>query len=101
MGKQRMTQSRGVAHRRLGGKILRREAAGQADDGQHKQDAAPHQNVVEVVSSDAHVDDVGHHQRHEQVKGRFQHLEERCQHAFALVALQIAKHFVQGRSFLS
>ena len=96
VGKQGVPQGSGVAHRRLGRKILRREAAGQADDGQHKQDAAPHQDVVQVVGGNAHVDDIGHDQRYEQVKCGFQHLEQRGKHALALVVPQIAKHVVQG-----
>ncbi len=96
MRKQRVAQRGGVAHRRLGREILRRQAAGKADDGQQQQNAAPHKDIVEVVGCNAHVDDVCHHQRHEQVERGFQHLEKRCKHALALVAVQVAKHFIQG-----
>ena len=98
MGKQGVPQRGGVAHRRLGGKVLRGQAAGKADESQQQQKAAPHQNIMQVVRCNAHIDDIGHHQRHEQVKGGFQHFKERCKHAFALVALQVAKHPVQENS---
>ena len=45
---------------------------------------------MEVVRCNAHIDDVCHNQRDKQVKGGFQHLEQRCKRAFALVAVQIA-----------
>ena len=37
MGKQGVPQRGGVAHRRLGGKILRGQAAGKADESQQQQ----------------------------------------------------------------
>ena len=98
MGKQGVPQRGGVAHRRLGRKILRGQAAGKADESQQQQKAAPHQNIMQVVRCNAHIDDICHDQRHKQVKGGFQHLKERCKHAFALVALQVAKHPVQKNS---
>ena len=94
--KQRMTQTGGITHGGFGREVLGRQAAHEADDGQKQQDAAPHEDVVEIVGRDTHVDDVGHHKRHEQVKRSFQHLEKRCKHALALVVAEIAKHFVQG-----
>ena len=51
---------------------------------------------MQVVGGNAHVDDIGHDQRYEQVKCGFQHLEQGGKHAFALVVPQIAKHVVQG-----
>ena len=36
MGKQGVPQRGGVAHRRLGGKILRGQAAGKADESQQQ-----------------------------------------------------------------
>ena len=89
MGKQGVPQRGGVAHRRLGGKILRGQAAGKADESQQQQKAAPHQNIMQVMCCNAHIDDVCHNQRDKQVKGGFQHLEQRRKHAFALVAVQI------------
>ena len=44
---------------------------------------------MEVVRCNAYIDDVCHNQRDKQVKGGFQHLEQRRKHAFALVAVQI------------
>ena len=44
---------------------------------------------MEVVRCNAHIDDVCHHQRNQQIKGGFQHLEQRRKHALALVAVQI------------
>ena len=88
--KQRMAQSRGVAHSSLCRKILRGQTAGQADGGQHEQQPAPQKDIVEIMGGDADVDDVCHDQRHEQIERCFQHLEERRKDAFALVALQVA-----------
>ena len=96
MLKQRVAQAGGVTHRSLGREILGGQAADKAHEGQQEQDAAPHEDVAEIVGRDAHVDDVGHHKRHEQVKGGFQHLEKRRKHALALVAAEVAKHFIQG-----
>ena len=49
----------------------------------------------------AHSDDVCHDQRHKQVERGFQHLEQRCKHSLALVAVQVGKHFIQGVILLS
>ena len=94
--KQRVAQAGGVTHCGLGREILGGQAADKAHEGQQEQDAAPHEDVAEIVGRDAHVDDVGHHKRHEQVKGGFQHLEKRRKHALALIAAEVAKHFIQG-----
>ena len=90
MGKQGVPQRGGVAHRRLGGKVLRGQAAGKADESQQQQKAAPHQNIMQVMCCNAHIDDIRHDQRHEQVERGFQHLEKGRKHALALVVLQIA-----------
>ena len=90
MLKQGVAQSCGIAHGRLCGKILCRQAAGKADHGQQQQNAAPHKNIVEVVGGNADIHDIRHDQRHEQVERGFQHLEEGRKHALALVVLQIA-----------
>ena len=100
MGKQGVPQCGGIAHRRLGGKVLRGQAAGKADESQQQQKAAPHQNIMQVMCCNAHIDDIRHDQRHKQVKGGFQHLKERCKHTFALVALQVAKHPVPKKFLL-
>ena len=89
MREQRMAQGGGVTHRGLGREVLGGKAAGEADDGQQQQNTAPHKDIMEVVRCNAHIDDVCHNQRDKQVKGGFQHLEQRRKHAFALVAVQI------------
>ena len=99
--KQSMAQGGGIAHRRLGREILGRQAAGKAHNGQQQQDAAPHKDIVEIMCCNAHVDDVCHDQRHKQVERGFQHLEQRCKHSLALVAVQVGKHFIQGVILLS
>ena len=90
VGKQGVAQGRGIAHSRLCGEILSRQAAGKADGSQQQQQAAPHEDIVEIAGSNADVHDVRHDQRHEQVERGFQHLEKRRKHAFAPVAVQIA-----------
>ncbi len=98
--KQRVAQCGGVAHRRLCGKVLGGQAARKTDDRQCQQDAAAHQDIVQIPRGDADIHDVCHHQRNEQIEGGFQHFEQRCQHAFAPVAVQIAEHIVQDGSIL-
>ena len=98
--KQRMAQRGGVAHSGLGGEILGRQAAGQADDGEQQQDAAPRKDIMQVVRRNADVDDVCHDQRDKQVERGFQHLEQRREDGLALVAVQVGKHFVQGERLL-
>ena len=65
MGKQGVPQRGGIAHRRLGGKILRGQAAGKADESQQQQKAAPHQNIMQVMCCNAYIDDIRHYKRHE------------------------------------
>ena len=96
MRKQGMAQGCGIAHRCLCGKILRRQAADKADEGQQQQKSAPHKDIVKIVGGNADVHDVRHHQRHEQVERSFQHLEKGSKRSHALVALQVAQHLVQG-----
>ena len=98
MRKQGMAQGCGIAHRRLCGKILRRQAADKADEGQQQQKPAPHKDIVKIVGGNADVHDVRHHQRHEQVERSFQHLEKGSKRSHALVAIQVAQHLVQGGS---
>ena len=92
MGKQRVPQGGGVAHRRLGRKILGGDAAPQAHHGQKQQQSAPREDIAGVAGRDAHIDDVGHDQGDQQVEAGLQHFEQGGDDALLLVAVQIDKH---------
>ena len=92
VGKQRVPQGGGVAHRRLGRKILGGDAAPQAHHGQKQQQSAPREDIAGVVGRDAHIDDVGHDQGDQQVEAGLQHFEQGGDDALLLVAVQIDKH---------
>ena len=89
MGKQRVPQLLGEAHGGLGGKVLRRDRAQQADQAQRHQHQAHAHDVAAVALADAGIDDRGHHQRHDQLKESLQQLKQRPQDAFLAVVLQI------------
>ena len=99
--KQRVAQGGGVAHRGPGRKILCGDAAPQAHHGQKQQQPAPREDVAGVARGDAHVDDIGHDQRHQQVKAGLQHFEQRGDDALLFIAVQIGKHPVQSQKLLS
>ncbi len=77
MGKQRVPQLLGEAHGGLGGKVLRRDRAQQADQAQRHQHQAHAHDVAAVALADAGIDDRGHHQRHDQLKESLQQLKQR------------------------
>ena len=95
MGKQRVPQAGGIAHRRLCGKILGRHAAQQTDAAQQHQQAAAQQDIARIARCDAVVDDIRHDQRHEQVEERLQHFEQGRNHRLAAVTVQITQHSLQ------
>ena len=89
MGEQGVFHLGRKANRRLRRKILRRDGAGQPDDAKRDQHQAHPADIAPVPIGDAVVDDGRHHQRHEQLKGSLQQLEQRRQNRLLLIILQI------------
>ena len=89
MGEQGVLHLCGKSHRCFRRKILRRDGTGQPDDAKCDQHQAHPADITSVPIGDAVIDDGRHHQRHEQLKGSLQQLEQRRQNRFLLIILQI------------
>ena len=93
-----------VAHRgaKGGGQARAEELRGDRDDP--REDAHAHEqravgeHVAGVARGDADVDDLGHHERDEELQQRLEHLEERCQHALGVVARKVAPELEHATS---
>ena len=75
---QHVPQPCGKAHRRHGGKILGAHRHGKADDAQSHHHQTHFDDISGIAAADALIYDPGHHQRNEQLKGRFQKLKQRA-----------------------
>ena len=94
MAEQVLAQCSAKAQRRLGGEVLGRQAAGQADGRQQHQQTTALPDEHSIAIFDAGVDNARHHQWHEKFKGSFQHFKQGCQNSLLFVALDVAHQFV-------
>ena len=85
MGKKGMFQFRGNTHRRFRRKVLCRDRADQSDHPQQDHNPAHAQHIGYIAAADTLIDDRRHHQRHEQLKSRLQHLKKRRQNCLFLI----------------
>ncbi len=89
MRKQRRAQLCGKADRRLCAEILCRHGTDESHR-RKKHEYQPHpDDLPSVVVRDTPVDDGRHHQRHHQLEGSLQHLEQRRQNAFLPVIFDV------------
>ena len=89
MSEQALSHVRSKPHRSLGGEILGHHRAAQSAQTQKPQHAAHFENVTPVAAANASVDDIRHHQRHNELKNNLNELEQRGQNTFFLVLFQI------------
>ena len=85
MGKQLMAHPGTESSRRFRCKILGRHRTQKANQAQRHHDQAHLQNITAVSACDSHIYNRRHHQRHNQFKGRLQHLEQRGKNAFFFI----------------
>ena len=98
MRKQRVAHAGGKAGRRLRGKILRRDRRNQPDCRQRKQNQAHPEDESFVAVLNACIDDRRHYQRNHQLERRLQHLEQRREHAFLSILLQVSPQALHNES---
>ena len=84
-----LTQGCGKADARLRREELRGKAAPHADGGHQQQNQKANDDILPVAGRHADVDHLRHNQRHKQVEHDLQQFEERREHAFLLILLQI------------
>ena len=89
MAEQVPPQRRAKAQCAFGRKILGCQTAGESHHRQQHHQAALLPDIHCVVIFDAHINDVGHHQRHQQFKACFQHFEQRGDDGFFFVTFNI------------
>ena len=77
MLKQGLSHGGTASHRRFRRKILGCNGTGQSHEAQQNQDAAHLQYIAAVPVRDTRINNMGHHQRHQQLKAGFQKLEKR------------------------
>ena len=87
--KERMFETGGESHRRLGRKILGCDGTDQPDQTQGDQQKSHLQDIRYFSPLNTRIDDGSHHQRHKQLKGSLQHLKKRGADCLLLILFQI------------